>query len=206
MEQYTHYQYRRKRIRAREIVLLALLTAIVVLASILCAITVPVHLGTALVVIIGATLGWKTGGIIGAMSMLLNNFYLGQGIWTPFQMLAMGLIGVISGLCFSKGHGWNRNISSRLDGRKRRIVLSIFTIIVVVIVYGGIMNFQTFLYSAWMMGTMDGVSGSSLLAFYITGIPYDISHGVAAAICVFLLEPPFAKKMERIYLKYGFYR
>lgn len=206
MEQHTSYQYRKKRVRARDIVLLALLTAMVVLASIICAITVPIHLGTALVVIIGATFGWKTGGFVGAMSMLLNNFYLGQGIWTPFQMLAMGLVGVISGLCFSNDSKFYQLWNIRLTEKKRCIALGIFTVFLIIIVYGGIMNFQTFLYSTWMMGTTEGISGKGLLAFYITGIPYDISHGLAASVCVILLEAPFAKKIERIHLKYGFYR
>lgn len=201
MEQSTVYQYRKKKIRAREIVLLALLTALVVFSSILCAVTVPIHLGTALVIMIGASMDYKAGACVGAMAMLLNNFYLGQGVWTPFQMIAMGLLGALAGLFFS-----GKKRTGVKEGRKRAIFMATFTFLVIPIVYGGIMNFQTFLFSGFMMGTSGGLNKKSLLAYYISGIPYDLKHGSCAALAVLLLEESFTQKLERIKLKYGFYR
>jgi energy-coupling factor transport system substrate-specific component len=34
----------------------------------------------------------------GALAALVSNFFLGQGTWTPWQMLAWGLCGVVGGL------------------------------------------------------------------------------------------------------------
>jgi len=52
---------------------------------------------TALTVITAIYLGGEAGFAVGAFSALLSNLYFGQGPWTPFQMLAWGLIGLIAG-------------------------------------------------------------------------------------------------------------
>lgn len=54
---------------------------------------------SAMVVVAGMTLGPGCGFACGAMSALISNFVFGQGLWTPFQMLAWGFIGLMSGLC-----------------------------------------------------------------------------------------------------------
>lgn len=38
------------------------------------------------------------GGIVGALAALVSNFFLMQGPWTPFQMLAWGAAGLASGV------------------------------------------------------------------------------------------------------------
>ena len=43
-------------------------------------------------------MGGEAGFLTGSMAALISNFYFGQGPWTPFQMLAWGLIGLASGL------------------------------------------------------------------------------------------------------------
>ena len=53
--------------------------------------------------ILGAALGGETGFIVGAVTMLVSNMYFGQGAWTPWQMFAAGLIGLIAGILFQKG-------------------------------------------------------------------------------------------------------
>lgn len=202
MERSTIYQYRQKKTRAREIVLLALLTALVVIADVVCANTVPLHLGTALVILTGASLGKKAGGLTGAMAMLISNNFLGQGVWTPFQMLAMGLLGFFAGCFFCRAEG-----NAPPERAKRRTALiAAYTFFAVLIVYGGIMNFLTWISYGLMMGTSEGLSLAGLLARYASGVPYDISHGGCAAACVLLLERRFSQKLERIRLKYGFYR
>ncbi|NPV89768.1 MAG: ECF transporter S component [Firmicutes bacterium] len=43
--------------------------------------------------IVGYAMGARVGVFVGAMTPLISNFFMGQGPWTPFQMLAWGLIG-----------------------------------------------------------------------------------------------------------------
>ena len=53
---------------------------------------------TAMVVITGIYMGYEYGFICGAFTALISNFIFGQGPWTPFQMFAWGLIGLLAGL------------------------------------------------------------------------------------------------------------
>lgn len=87
---------------AREIVLLATLTAICVSLNEICAHTIPLHAGTTMVVIAGIAAGPEAGFLVGALSRLVCNFFDGQGAWTPWQMAAWGLIGFLAGLVFNK--------------------------------------------------------------------------------------------------------
>lgn len=49
---------------------------------------------TAIVLIAGYTFGAPSGFAVGAFAALASNLELGQGPWTPWQMLAWGLVGV----------------------------------------------------------------------------------------------------------------
>lgn len=53
---------------------------------------------TAITVITAMWLGRDAGFAVGALSAAVSNFYFGQGPWTPFQMLAWGLIGFSAGV------------------------------------------------------------------------------------------------------------
>lgn len=88
------------KLQAREIVLLAVMTAICVAANIICSHTVPLHAGTAFVVLSGISLGPGPACLIGLLGRFVCNFFDGQGPWTIWQMASWGLIGCISGICF----------------------------------------------------------------------------------------------------------
>jgi energy-coupling factor transport system substrate-specific component len=53
---------------------------------------------TVIAVAAGAALGARAGFGVGALSALTSNFFLGQGPWTPWQMLAWGGCGVVGAL------------------------------------------------------------------------------------------------------------
>jgi len=94
--------FERRKPRAREVVLIAMMSAITVLANVVCAYTIPFHAGTAMVIITGVAFGPETGFLVGALSRLTCNFFMGQGMWTPWQMVAWGILGALAGACFSK--------------------------------------------------------------------------------------------------------
>ena len=54
---------------------------------------------TVITVAAGAALGPRAGFGVGAIAALVSNFFLGQGPWTPWQMLAWGGCGVVGALC-----------------------------------------------------------------------------------------------------------
>ena len=53
---------------------------------------------TVVAVAAGAARGARVGVAVGAVGALVSNFYLGQGVWTPWQMLAWGGCGVVGAL------------------------------------------------------------------------------------------------------------
>ena len=94
--------FERRKPRAREVVLIAMMSALTVASHTFFHIAFPVQIGTAMVIISGISLGPEAGFLIGAMSRFVCNFYMGQGAWTPWQMFCWGLLGFLSGLAFNR--------------------------------------------------------------------------------------------------------
>lgn len=94
--------FERRKPRAREVVLIAMMSALTVASHTFFHIAFPVQIGTAMVVISGISLGPEAGFLIGAMSRFVCNFYMGQGAWTPWQMFCWGLLGFLAGLAFNR--------------------------------------------------------------------------------------------------------
>ena len=96
--------FERRKPKAREIVLIAVLSAITVVVHVFFHIILPLQIGTAMVIISGVSLGPEAGFLIGALSRFVCNFFLGQGLWTPWQMFCWGLLGFLAGLAFNRGN------------------------------------------------------------------------------------------------------
>lgn len=94
--------FEKRKPKAREIVLIAMMTAITVCAHLLLHVIVPIQIGTALVIIAGISMGPEAGFLVGTMTRFVCNFYMGQGPWTPWQMFCWGLLGFLAGLAFNK--------------------------------------------------------------------------------------------------------
>jgi len=94
--------FEKRKPKARELVLIAMMTALTVCAQMFFHVTIPVQMGSALIIISGIALGPEAGFLIGSMARFLCNFYEGQGPWTPWQMFCWGLLGFLAGLIFNK--------------------------------------------------------------------------------------------------------
>lgn len=141
----------------------------------------------ALTIIAGIAFGGETGFLVGAVTMLVSNILFSQGIWTPYQMFAMGIIGFLAGILFQKG--WLR---------RSRISLCIFGAICAIVIYGGIVNAST----ALVWGG-EALNPDILLSYYIAGFPMDCIHAVATAIFLWFIAEPMLEKLDRIKVKYG---
>ena len=109
--------FERRKPKAREIVLIAMMSAIVVTVHLAFHLMLPVQIGTALVIIAGIALGPEAGFLVGALSRFVCNFYMGQGAWTPWQMFCWGLLGFLAGLAFNRG-----NIE-KLNSRSFKVIM-----------------------------------------------------------------------------------
>ena len=79
---------------AKEIVLVATLAAVAAAGRVLFVAIPGVQPVTVITVAAGAALGPRAGFATGALAALASNFFLGQGPWTPWQMLGWGACGL----------------------------------------------------------------------------------------------------------------
>jgi len=139
----------------------------------------------ALVTVAGAALGGEAGFLVGALTMLLSNVLFGQGPWTPFQMFAMGLIGLLAGLLFRPG-----------GLRPRRGALCAYGAFAALVVYGGIMNPVSALLAARTL------TWANVLAFYVTGLPMDLVQTAATVLFLWFAGEGMLAKLARLKTKY----
>ncbi len=141
----------------------------------------------ALTVLAGIALGGEAGFLVGAVSMLVSNMLFSQGPWTPWQMFSMGITGFLAGLVFRKGLL-----------RPTAGAMAAFGALTAVVLYGGIMNFQSAI--TWHGGNL---TWETLAAYYLTGLPMDLVHAAATALFLALAGRPMLEKLGRIQQKYG---
>src|SRR5689334_17379131 len=87
--------YERERPDARIVALVGTLAAFAALGRIAFAAVPNVKPTTDIVLISGYALGSGPGFAVGALAGLTSNFFFGQGPWTPWQMAAWGVVGLI---------------------------------------------------------------------------------------------------------------
>ena len=94
--------FEKRRPRAREIVVIAVMAALTICGNLLTYLFIPFQAGTALVIVAGVSFGPEAGFLVGALARFVCNFFQGQGPWTPWQMFCWGLLGFLAGLVFNK--------------------------------------------------------------------------------------------------------
>lgn len=80
---------------SKEIVLVATLAAVAAAGRVLFVAVPGVQPVTVIAVAAGAALGPRAGFATGALAAFASNFFLGQGPWTPWQMLGWGACGLV---------------------------------------------------------------------------------------------------------------
>lgn len=174
--------------QARELILIAVMAALAVVGRVAFFMIPQFKPVSAIVIITGVGLGAEAGFLTGAVAGFVSNFFFGQGPWTPWQMFAFGIIGFLAGVLFQ---GREKRF------RSSRIALSIYGGIATFIIYGLIMDTSSLLTFA------GDFKWETLLAIYISGIPFNFIHGVSTIVFLFVLAKPMEMKLERIKKKYG---
>ena len=138
---------------------------------------------TALTILAAMYLGGEAGFLVGALSAVLSNFYFGQGPWTAFQMLAWGLIGLLSGYLAGplKRHRALLLSYGVLCGAAYSMVMDVWT----VVWYG------------------DGFDWALYWSAMLTALPHTLLYSLSNFIFLYFLARPFGEKLERIRIKYG---
>ncbi len=171
--------FEKKEIGTRRMVLVAVMIALSVVGRFI-PFFKPV---TALTVISAIYLGGEAGFAVGAFSALLSNFYFGHGPWTPFQMLAWGLIGLAAGA-----------LARPL--KKSRMLLLIFGV-VSGLLFSLVMDVWTVL---WYN---NGFETGLYLSAMIGALGHTALYAISNFLFLLLLAKPIGEKLERIKIKYG---
>lgn len=161
---------------------IGIIVALVALACVLRFLRIPIQglqFTSWLVILTGISLGAESGFLAGALIPFISNFWLGQGAWTPWQMLAWGLLGALAGWLMHAEWArkpWAMALFGLLSGWA----------------YGLIMNIETFLYlRQWSLG----VFGVTIAA----GIKGDTLSGISTGVLLFISIPWATDLIRRVY-------
>lgn len=180
------FSFEGRKPRADELTALSVMIAVCTISRIIFIALPFVKPLPALVIITAAAFGANAGFVCGSVSMLVSNFVFGQGPWTVWQMLSMGLLGFISGLVFCN-HKKLQN----------PIYLSMFSFLVQVAVTGPVLDLSGLFFAS------TGAKTSPAAALLIAGLPLNALQGAVTVIFILLLFKPMSEKLERIKTKYG---
>jgi energy-coupling factor transport system substrate-specific component len=171
--------------QARELVMLAVMCALAVAARV--AIPIPNFKAIyGIIMIAGISFGPEYGFLVGAISALSSNFFMGQGPYTPWQMVSYGTGGMLMGYLFQMG---------RLS-RKPLLMGSIGALITLLII-GPILDTCTLFLAPVKL------SWKTISAIYLSGAVVNLSLSVSTFLVLFLLGSPLLQKLERVKTKYG---
>ena len=144
---------------------------------------------SAIAIIAGAALGRRNGFMVGALAALASNFFFGQGMWTPWQMYAWGMVGYAGDMLADAG------AFQRADGHPRRIVLAIAGF-ASGLLYGVIINAYD------VIGFVRPFTWPGAIARVAAAVPFDITHGLATAAFLLVLYVPWTRRISRVVRKY----
>ena len=161
---------------ARVLAIVALLGALSALFRVPFAAIPNLQPSTYLVICSGYVFGPVAGFLVGALTAIVSNFFLGQGPWTLFQVLAWGLAGA------------SAVVLRRLSLRTRWLVLAG---IVWGFLFGIIMNTWTWVAFVYPLTLR------TFIVTWIASIPFDAMHAAGNALFLGLLGVRTIRILER---------
>ena len=181
------WSFEKRKPKTREIVTLAVMTALAVVGRLAFFMTPQVKPCAAIIIITGVMLGRQSGFLCGALTAFVSGFFFGQGPWTPWQMIAFGIIGFLSGVLFSK-----KNIKYAYN----KWIISIYGFLATFVIYGFILDTATvFMYT-------DTPKTETFVATYLSGIGFNLIHAASTFVVLFLISNATIKQLERLKIKY----
>jgi energy-coupling factor transport system substrate-specific component len=167
--------FERSRPSARIVAAVAALAALAVAGRVALA-PIPNPVATTDVALLaGYTLGGGPGFAVGAIAGLVSNFWLGQGPWTPWQMLAWGACG-LAGAAFA------RLIRRRVAFAALCCVLGF--------AFSAVMDL-------WIWVTYLPHTWQALAVTIGQGFSYDTAHAVGNVVIALTIGPELRRLLER---------
>lgn len=159
----------------KEVALVATLGAVAAAGRVLFVAVPGVQPVTVIAIASGAGLGLRAGIGVGATAAFASNFFLGQGIWTPWQMLAWGACGAAGAIA-------------------RPLVRRRLAFAALAFVLGYL--FSTAM-DLWEWVGFLPHTGSALAAQLARGVPFDLAHAIGNVLLVLAVGPELRRLLER---------
>lgn len=172
--------FERGRPSSRSLALIAALSALAIAGRLAFAPLPNIKPTTVIIMIAGLTLGAAPGFAVGAITALVSNMFFGQGPWTPWQMFAWGLVGIV-------GAGLGR----ATGGRPGRWTLAI-TAVAVALMFGLIMDVSQWVSFAGQPRL------STLVAYMATSLPWNLAHAAGSAVFALAFGPLLIRAVKRV--------
>lgn len=179
------FAFEKKRPDARTLVIIAVMCAACVVGRLIFFFLPQFKPVAALVIIFAVSFGPQCGFIVGSLSMFVSNFFHGQGAHTPWQMIAMGLLGFLAGLIFK-------------NGAKHTLSVVIYGGLATFFIYGALVDISTILAVGDSVVTLQ-----SVITTYIFAIPANLTHAASSVIFLAVGFRPIYKILHRVKIKFG---
>jgi energy-coupling factor transport system substrate-specific component len=171
--------YERSRPSSKLVALVAALAAVAVAGRVVFAPIPNVQATTDVVLLSGYCLGAAPGFAIGAVAALASNVFLGQGPWTPWQMLGWGTLGaggaVLAALCGRRLGRSSLALACGLSGLAFGAWMDLFTL-------------TTFAAEGSARGYVV-IAGASL--------PFNVAHALGNVLLCLVFGPGFVRMLAR---------
>jgi len=160
---------------SKELVLIATLAAAAAAGRVLFAAVPNVQPVTVIAVVSGVALGPRAGMAVGGLAAFVSNFYLGQGAYTPWQMLAWGGCGLLGGL------------AAPLLRRRLPLALTCFVLGFAFDAVLDVWEWLSFYPHTWQ----------AFAALYARGIWFDVAHASGNLVLVLVAGPELRPLLAR---------
>lgn len=175
-------EYEAAHISSKEVALVAVLAAIISVSRIPFAPLASIQPCTLLIIAVALVFGPLSGVMCGSLTAAVSNLFLGQGPWTPWQMVAWGLVGLVAGLIGRRfpdiGLRWIAVLGA---------VCSLF--------YGVFMDI-----SSWII--FYNLEPEKLVAVMLAGVPFNILHAAGTVVFTFALGRPVMFYLRKFRMRF----
>jgi prenyltransferase beta subunit len=171
--------YERRRPSARMVAVVGTLAAVAALGRDAFVALPDVKPITAIALVVGYALGPLPGFTVGAVGMLMSNFLLGQGPYTPWQMAAWGCVGLFGAL------------AGRLSGRRLGRLPLALCCGIAALAAKEVMNLYQFSIGA-------SHTPAAFLIVAGAGLPFDLTDMVASFLFGLAFGPELARLLARM--------
>ncbi|HEY0516456.1 MAG TPA: DUF6580 family putative transport protein, partial [Solirubrobacteraceae bacterium] len=171
--------YERSRPSAKLVAVIATLAALAALGRDAFAAVPDVKPITAIVLVSGLAFGAGPGFAVGAVSGLASNVLLGEGPWTPWQMLGWGIVGLLGAAL------------ARIAGRQPHPLVLALSCALAAEVFNLVLDFYT-----WT-----GTGEQTLAGFGVVlaaALVFDLTHVAASFVFALAFGPALARMLARV--------